>query len=200
MHLMRDADRAKDQLAQVKKDAKEIEDDKKKKAELAQQLSGWLGHMSSLQSSNNQAMMVIGKAAAIGQMWIATYRAANEGLAWGTAMGGTPLGLTMQALAYAAGAANVARVAGVQLAEGGVVRARPGGIQATIGEGGRDEAVIPLENGRIPGSAEGGVTIIVNGGLLGDQSSARELAVALDRELLKLRQNNESQAFDQGLV
>ena len=199
--FMRESASAKEQLDGIKKNAKEVEADKKKKEILAQQLSSFLSHMSSLQSSNNQALMVIGKAAAIAQITISTSKAAADGYAWGMTMGGPALASTFAALAYAAGAANVARVAGVQLAEGGVVRARPGGIQATIGEGGRDEAVIPLENGRVPGMSGGtNVTIIVNGGLLGDQSSARELAVALDRELLKLRQNNESQAFDQGLV
>ena len=32
-----------------------------------------------------------------------------------------------------------------RLAEGGIVKARPGGILANIGEGGKDEAVIPLD-------------------------------------------------------
>jgi hypothetical protein len=35
----------------------------------------------------------------------------------------------------------------IKLANGGVVRARPGGTHAIIGEGGRDEAVIPLNRG-----------------------------------------------------
>ena len=39
----------------------------------------------------------------------------------------------------------------------------------------------------------------VNGGLLGDKESARELAVALDEELMKLRQGNEARSFDEGI-
>lgn len=35
----------------------------------------------------------------------------------------------------------------IPLAAGGVVRARPGGTMATVGEGGRDEAVVPLGSG-----------------------------------------------------
>lgn len=38
----------------------------------------------------------------------------------------------------------------IQLAAGGIVPARPGGTRAVIGEGGQDEAVIPLKNGKLP--------------------------------------------------
>ena len=38
----------------------------------------------------------------------------------------------------------------IQLADGGIVPARPGGTRAVIGEGGQDEAVIPLKNGKLP--------------------------------------------------
>jgi phage-related protein len=47
------------------------------------------------------------------------------------------------------------------LANGGIVKASPGGTLALIGEGGQDEAVIPLNR---MGSMGGGVTINVNGG------------------------------------
>jgi len=48
----------------------------------------------------------------------------------------------------------------------------------------------------------GGVTInlTVNGGLLGDEQSARQLAKAIDQQLLNLRRGNESLAFDRGIV
>jgi hypothetical protein len=92
-------------------------------------------------------------------------------------------------------AAQAANVAGIQLAEGGIVMPRPGGVQATIGEGGQPEAVIPLDKAGSFGLG-GGMTVIFNGPVMGDQSQAREFAIAMDRELLKLRQNNESQAFD----
>jgi hypothetical protein len=38
----------------------------------------------------------------------------------------------------------------IQLADGGIVPARPGGTRAVIGEGGQDEAVIPLKDGKLP--------------------------------------------------
>ena len=115
------------------------------------------------------------------------------------AMGGPPLASVFAGLAYAAGASQIAQVAGVQLAEGGIVTASQGGTQATIGEGGRDEAVIPLDDDDAAGRLGSNYTINVYGGMLGDQSTAREFAVAVDEELLKLRQDNESQS-DTGLI
>jgi hypothetical protein len=48
------------------------------------------------------------------------------------------------------------------LADGGIIKASPGGTLALIGEGGRDEAVIPLD--RMGGMGGNNVTINVNGG------------------------------------
>jgi hypothetical protein len=53
------------------------------------------------------------------------------------------------------------------------------------------------------GSSVGAGTTIhltVNGGFLGDEASARQLARAIDEQLLKLRQSNQSVAFDKGLA
>jgi TP901 family phage tail tape measure protein len=47
----------------------------------------------------------------------------------------------------------------VPLATGGIVRARPGGLLARIGEGGQDEAVVPLGRGGRGGA--GGSTIVI---------------------------------------
>jgi hypothetical protein len=49
-----------------------------------------------------------------------------------------------------------------QLANGGIVKATPGGTLALIGEGGRDEAVIPLDKA---GGMGGGNTIIIQGAI-----------------------------------
>jgi hypothetical protein len=48
------------------------------------------------------------------------------------------------------------------MADGGIVKASPGGTLALIGEGGRDEAVIPLD--RMGSMGGNNVTIHVNGG------------------------------------
>lgn len=152
-----------------------------------------LGTIATLQTSSNQTLATIGKAAALTQIAIA----APQGVSKALAAFPPPFNFAAAALVGAAFAAQAAQVAGVQLADGGIVSARPGGIQATIGEGGRDEAVIPLDNSGGFGTT---VNITVNGGLLGDESQAREFAVAVDKQLVKLRQNNESLAFDSDLV
>jgi len=43
------------------------------------------------------------------------------------------------------------------------------------------------------------ITIIVNGGMLGDRQSAQEFARAVDEELYRLRQGNASRAFDRSV-
>lgn len=150
------------------------------------------GIIASLSNSNNSTLAAIGKAAAITQIAIETPVAISRALAAFP----PPFNFAAAGAVGVAMAAQAARVAGIPLAEGGIVKATPGGIQATIGEGGRDEAVIPLEDGQIPGSNSGGVTINVYGGMLGDERTAQEFAGAVDRELLKLRQNGGSVAFD----
>jgi hypothetical protein len=49
------------------------------------------------------------------------------------------------------------------MADGGIIRHSPGGTLALIGEGGRDEAVIPLDR---MGGMGGGINITVNAGLV----------------------------------
>lgn len=153
--------------------------------------------IASLSTSNNQTLATIGKAAALTQIAIDTPVAIGKALAAFP----PPINFAAAGAVGAAMAAQAARIAGVQLAEGGIVLPRPGGIQATIGEGGQAEAVIPLDRaGEFGLGGGGGVTIIVNGGLLGDQASAREFAIAVDRQLLELRRNNESLSFDERVV
>jgi hypothetical protein len=150
-----------------------------------------------LSSSNSKALAAIGKAAAITQIAIKTPEAAASSFAFGASIGGPILGSIFEGVAIAAMAAQAAQVAGVPLAEGGIVRATPGGVPAIIGEGGRDEAVIPLDSpdaaGRLGG---GGNTFVFNGPVMGDRSQAQEFARMVDRELLQLRRSGESLAFD----
>lgn len=187
---------AANELAAYQADKRETENKKKALDEREANQRSSFATIATLSSSNNQTLAAIGKAAGITQIAIDTPIAISKALAAFP----PPFNFAAAGLVATAMAAQASRIAGVQLAEGGIVKARPGGIQATIGEGGRDEAVIPLENGRIPGTGAGNITIVVNGGLLGDQSSARELAVALDKELLKLRRSNESVSFDGGIT
>jgi TP901 family phage tail tape measure protein len=62
----------------------------------------------------------------------------------------------------AAKTAGIAAVNSIQLAEGGIVKSSPGGTQATIGEAGRDEAVIPLDSRRTEGLFGGPTEITLN--------------------------------------
>lgn len=177
-------------------DAEEqIEKDKNEK--LKAHRANFLGHIAGLQSSNNKMLVAIGKAAAIAQITINTAEAASSGDKWGMAIGGPPLAAVFRGLAYAAGAAQIAQVQGVKLAEGGIIPATPGGVPAIIGEGGKDEAVIPLDDDGAQ-SRLGGTTVInFNGPVMGDDQQAEEFARMIDRKLLDLRRSNQSVSFDE---
>jgi len=180
------------QRAQKLKEFEEAEQQKK-----IANLQQTLGTISSLQSSNNKTLVAIGKAAAIANITIST--AQGIGVAWSM---GPILGPALAGLVAVAGAAQMAQVAGVKFAEGGIVPASMGGTQAIIGEAGRSEAVIPLPDDFNPDQGLGGgsTTIVFNGPIMGDRSQAREFAVMLDQELYKLRKSNESLSFDERIV
>lgn len=154
--------------------------------------------LAALSQSSNSQLASIGKAAAISSATINAYLAIQNALA------NVPFPANIAAAAGigVSAFANVSKIAGVQLAEGGIVMPRPGGTQATIGEAGQAEAVIPLDRAGEFGLGGGGSSVVINvyGGLLGDESTARELALAVDKELLKLRRNNESVSFDRGVI
>lgn len=157
-----------------------------------------LSKIATLQNSSNKTLAMAGKAAAITQIAIETPVAISKALSAFP----PPFNFAAAGLVGAAMAAQAANIAGVQLAEGGIVMPRPGGTQATIGEAGQAEAVIPLDRAGEFGLGGGNTTVVINsyGGMLGSESEARQFAVAVDRQLLKLRQNNESVAFDSGVV
>lgn len=143
--------------------------------------------------SNDQSKLafVIQKAAALAGAFVAWQMARVQALAMWPPGSGAALIPWIDATGYMSmGAIGATALKG--LAEGGIVPATPGGMPFMIGEAGYPEAVIPLkeENSSIGGTTT--INITVNGGLLGDASSARELAVAIDSELYKLKRNNES--------
>ena len=156
-----------------------------------------LNTIATLQNQKSKELVAIGRAAAMAQAIINT----AEGVTLALAKIPPPAGFILAGLVAVAGAAQVATIAGTQLAEGGIVKPQGGGMTAQIAEAGKPEAVIPLEDeeaqDKLSGVMGNNITINVNGGLLGDESSARELAQAIDSELLKLRRSNESNAFQE---
>lgn len=196
LKALKDKARMEETLADMNDKKNKLEREVAQNKLMEQNRASTLATIASLQQSSNQQLAFIGKAAALTQIAIDTPVAVGRALSAFP----PPANYVAAGLVGAAMAAQAAKVAGVPLAEGGVVMPRPGGTQAIIGEAGSAEAVIPLD--KYPGimGGGGGVNITVYGGLLGDQSSAYEFAKAVDRELLRLRQNNESSAFDSGVV
>jgi hypothetical protein len=163
------------------------------------EFSSVLNNMANMQNSKSAVLVGIGKSAALAQMAISTARGAVEAYTFAAAIGGPLAGIALAAPIVAYGAERSASIAGINLAEGGIVKATPGGVMARIGEGGKDEAVIPLgdQGGALFGTK---IQLTVYGGLLGNETQAREFARTVDYELLKLRQSNESMAFDKGVI
>lgn len=191
--------KAKTAALEEKFKATEMEREAKFNETRMQLLQGTLSSIASMQNSSNHHLAAMGKAAALTQLAIDGPMAIGRALASAP----PPFNFALAAGVAAAMASQVANIAGVPLAEGGIVLPRPGGTQATIGEAGQAEAVIPLDRMRDFGLGGGGgtnVTIVVNGGMLGSETEAREFALAVDKELLKLRRNNESSAFDTGVI
>jgi len=197
LKAIKDKEAFEDKLRDVTEKKQELEREVTQNKAKEAARSSTLSVIAGMQSSSNSTLAAIGKAAALTQIAIDTPVAIGRALAAFP----PPFNAAAAAAVGAAMAVQAAKVAGIPLAEGGIVMPRPGGTQATIGEAGSAEAVIPLD--KYPNLLNGGGTNIqltVYGGILGDQSSAYEFAKAIDRELLKLRQNNESAAFDSGVV
>lgn len=94
-------------------------------------------------------------------------------IAWGSAfatLGGSLFALAGQVAGItAASAIGKTAINSIQLAEGGIVMPRPGGTQATIGEAGQPEAVIPLNSqtaqSMLGGNSDMRVIILDNDGV-----------------------------------
>lgn len=133
-----------------------------------------LENITTMLRQGSKEQMAVQKAQGIAQAAISTYQAANSAY---SALAGIPivgpaLGAAAAAAAIAYGLNNVAQISGIKLADGGLVKAVTGGVPAVIGEGGSDEAVLPLDNSnamrRIGGAiaeesgAVGGVVLTQN--------------------------------------
>lgn len=133
-----------------------------------------LENITGILRQGSKEQMAVQKAQGMAQAAISTYQAANSAY---SALAGIPvvgpaLGAAAAAAAIAYGLKNVAEISGIKLAEGGLVKAVSGGVNTIIGEGGSDEAVLPLDNTRAmqrigsaigeAGGIGGGVVININ--------------------------------------
>lgn len=157
-------------------------------------LQGAANLATALAGRESKAAFVIQQASALAGTFVATKLAAAQALA---SPPGPPATIPLAGYVETAGYLNMAAIAATTLkglASGGVVPATQGGTPFILGEGGRDEAVIPLENGGVPGM---GTNVHIHvGAMMGTQAEAREFAVMIDRELLTLRQQNQSVSME----
>lgn len=138
-----------------------------------QEFSKGINEMTKLQNSKSKELVAVGKAAGIAQ---ATIDTAQGAIAAYQAMAHIPyvgpaLGIAAAAALTAYGAERIAEISGIKMADGGLVKAVTGGVPAVVGEGGSDEAVLPLDNARAmqriggaiaeQGGAAGGVQIYI---------------------------------------
>jgi len=86
------------------------------------------------------------------------------------------------------------------MAAGGMVMPRIGGMTATLAEGGRAEAVIPLDDPstkRKLADVFSGPSIVINAGtIIADRYSVQKFAEMIDEELYRRRKQGLSVAFD----
>lgn len=144
--------------------------------------------LSYYQLSNQQSRAALNayKVFAIAETVISTAKAAMAAFAWGAKYGGPPLGAAMAAIAVAAGAAQIAKIASVSVSDQNIT-AGGGGV------GGAGSASAPAQTGptasgegtALP-SAEGRtvtVTINVYGNIYDQDKFSRELLPALRKAI-----------------
>jgi len=114
----------------------------KNQAKARQQIyaSMW-SSLSSLATNENKKVAAVGKVASIAQATMSTFTGAAKALELPF-----PANLAAMAAVLAQGFALVGQIQSVKLAEGGLVKAVTGGVSAIVGEGGSDEAVLPLDD------------------------------------------------------
>ena len=160
-----------------------------------------LNMLASFANSKNKEVAAVGKAAAFASAVINAHLAATLAMSRVP----PPWGLVLAGVMEAAGLAQAAAIAGVPLAHGGMIMPTTGGTQALIGEGGRAEAVVPLDDPRTKeklrdtlGGSGGDIHIHIaeTGTVIADDYSIEQFARKIDEKLFSLRRNRQSTAFD----
>lgn len=197
MELQRKEREAAEILEQQQK-FQRMQDEAKARLEFAQLRVGiasvMFNQLRDVFASNSKALFLINKTAAISSAIINTLVGVTKALALGPIAGPIMAGI-IKTLGFAQVAAISSQtISG--LAEGGVVLPQPGGTLANIAEGGKAEAVIPLDDDRAKeklGGALGETNIIINvGTLIADDVSVTEFAERIDEQLFQLNRNRQS--------
>lgn len=147
-----------------------VELQNKQKEQQSKDFSTWENFMLQATTSKNKEVAAIAKALAIKNIIFQTGQAAMSAYSSmaaiplvGPVLGAAAAGA---ALAFGAEQINTVQSQGTALAEGGIVMPTPGGTQATIGEAGSAEAVIPLDDpeakSMLGGAGGGSNNITVN--------------------------------------
>jgi hypothetical protein len=148
----------------------------------------------------SKSQFKVWKAFSIQQAIMDTYRAANAGYA---ALAGIPvvgpiLGAAAASAAIGIGLARVNQIRQTKFQgaeSGALVRGSPSGTTVLTGERNKDELIVPFENEEVMGRVResfgggGGTLHIENFYAIGD---AEEMAMSIDRQLYKLRQDSNS--------
>lgn len=188
--------------------ARNVQKEKEANRQKAQDFASTMSFIATLSTAKNKELALIGKASAISLAYINTGVAITRALAAAP----PPFNFALAAAVGAAGAAQIATIIGAPLREGGLVQGSPQGSIHPIGEDGRDEAVIPLEDGRAmrrigqaiasAGGSKtsgvmvnvGGINITVHGGSeskgFAAQLAEEVRAETVDAITLALRMNN----------
>ena len=155
----------------------------------AQMLMGHLAMIASLSSAKSKALQVIGKIAAANMAIMNTAMGVTQALAWYP----PPISFIMAAAVAAAGAVQIGTIAGVQMAEGGMLMPTAGGVPAIMAEVGKAEVAIPLDDERTKEKLRdtfdqgGGTNVTIQAGVVvADSMSVKQFARMIDEELFKL--------------
>lgn len=148
--------------------------------------------ISTMQQSHEKSAFAVGKAAALAFAIINTARGITEAIKFGPI-----IGTVFAAAIAAAGAVQIHTIAATSMAEGGIVLPTEGGTIARIGEAGKSEAIIPLDDSeaqaKLAEALGSRITVNINAGtIVADDYGIEELTKAIDRKLYQLQQNNET--------
>lgn len=182
-------------IRQQQRKIAEADLEKRLNAEKVNNFKSTMGFIASSALSSNKTLVHLTRAAGIANAIIDTNVAATKALASAP----PPFGAILAGIVRAAGMANVASIAGVKLAEGGMLMPRSGGVSAVMADAGKAEVAIPLDDERTKDKLRdtlgdgGGTTVIIQAGtIVADEYSLDQFAQKIDEKLYGLQRNRRS--------